>query len=179
MVESRMQNSYLVHSLASCKASKQSDRFSDELLAAILVLMTLEHTAWLQTTGMDPVTRRHVWDIIESSKKGRAIVLTTHSMEEADILGDRIAIMARGRLRCIGTSIHLKTRFGAGYIVNVSVRKESVGNSPIMPASSPRGEELRRDEVKQFFKDVSIWYQEQCMSEFLLTRIWRTCQNKA
>ncbi|BBN17980.1 ABC-2 type transport system permease protein [Marchantia polymorpha subsp. ruderalis] len=105
------------------------------------------------TTGMDPVTRRHVWDIIESSKKGRAIVLTTHSMEEADILGDRIAIMARGRLRCIGTSIHLKTRFGAGYIVNVSVRKESVGNSPIMPASSPRGEELRRDEVKQFFKD--------------------------
>ena len=42
-------------------------------------------------------------------------MLTTHSMEEADVLGDRIAIMARGRLRCIGSSIHLKHRFGSGY----------------------------------------------------------------
>ncbi|CAI7736838.1 unnamed protein product [Closterium sp. NIES-54] len=73
------------------------------------------------TTGMDPVSRRHVWDIVERAKKGRAIVLTTHSMEEADILGDRIAIMARGRLRCIGTSIHLKNRFGAGFLVTVGI----------------------------------------------------------
>lgn len=50
---------------------------------------------------------------------GRAIVLTTHSMEEADVLGDRIAIMARGRLRCIGSSIHLKHRFGSGYQVQL------------------------------------------------------------
>ena len=47
---------------------------------------------------MDPITRRHVWDIIEEAKKGRAIVLTTHSMDEADILIDRIAIMAKGGL---------------------------------------------------------------------------------
>jgi ABC-type multidrug transport system ATPase subunit len=46
---------------------------------------------------MDPISRRYVWDIIQDAKKGRAVVLTTHSMEEADILGDRIAIMARGR----------------------------------------------------------------------------------
>ena len=45
------------------------------------------------TTGMDPISRRATWDIIEAAKPGRAIVLTTHSMEEADILGDRIAIM--------------------------------------------------------------------------------------
>lgn len=48
------------------------------------------------TTGMDPVSRRHVWGFIEKMKIGRAIVLTTHSMEEADFLGDRIAIMAHG-----------------------------------------------------------------------------------
>lgn len=47
------------------------------------------------TTGMDPISRRYVWDIIQDAKIGRAIVLTTHSMEEADILGDRIAIMAK------------------------------------------------------------------------------------
>ncbi|URD75953.1 ABC transporter [Musa troglodytarum] len=50
------------------------------------------------TAGMDPITRRHVWDIIEDAKRGRAIVLTTHSTEEADILSDRIAIMAKGQL---------------------------------------------------------------------------------
>ncbi|KAH8940363.1 hypothetical protein BDL97_15G085100 [Sphagnum fallax] len=101
------------------------------------------------TTGMDPVTRRHVWDIIEASKKGRAIVLTTHSMEEADILGDRVAIMARGKLRCIGTPIRLKTRFGAGYVVNVSVRS---GNSTRDPAQLAE-EEQQRSKVKQFFKE--------------------------
>ncbi|KAL4575066.1 hypothetical protein LXL04_021907 [Taraxacum kok-saghyz] len=40
--------------------------------------------------GMEPITRRHVWDFIENAKKSRAIILTTHSMEEADILSDRI-----------------------------------------------------------------------------------------
>ena len=53
--------------------------------------------------------------LAQESKVGRAIVLTTHSMEEADILGDRIAIMALGRLRCIGSALRLKQRFGAGY----------------------------------------------------------------
>eukprot|EP00873_Tetraselmis_striata_P004628 jgi/Tetstr1/424892/TSEL_015387.t1 len=75
------------------------------------------------TTGMDPVSRRHVWDIIEEAKKGRAIVLTTHSMEEADILGDRVAIMARGSLRCIGSSLRLKNKFGTGYCISVSVAR--------------------------------------------------------
>jgi len=50
---------------------------------------------------MDPVNRRHVWSFIENFKKGRAIILTTHAMEEADILGDSIAIMALGKLRFV------------------------------------------------------------------------------
>jgi ABC-type multidrug transport system ATPase subunit len=67
------------------------------------------------TTGMDPVVRRKLWNMIEDAKKGCAIVLTTHSMEEADILGDRITILTKGRIRCIGSSLRLKQRFGAGY----------------------------------------------------------------
>merc|ERR1711871_852930 len=67
------------------------------------------------TTGMDPVSRRHVWDLIEQCKKGRTILLTTHSMEEADVLGNTIAIMGKGRLRAFGSSLHLKNLFGAGY----------------------------------------------------------------
>eukprot|EP00210_Caulerpa_lentillifera_P000918 g888.t1 len=81
------------------------------------------------TTGMDPISRRYVWDIIESAKPGRAIVLTTHSMEEADILGDRISIMAKGNVRAIGSSIRLKQRFGAGYSISVSVDSSSSSSS--------------------------------------------------
>ena len=73
------------------------------------------------TTGMDPISRRHVWDTIEAAKKERVIVLTTHSMEEADILGDSIAIMARGKVRAFGSSIRLKNRFGSGYQLSLSV----------------------------------------------------------
>jgi ABC-type multidrug transport system ATPase subunit len=72
------------------------------------------------TTGMDPISRRYVWDIIQEAKKGRAIVLTTHSMEEADVLGDRVGIMARGRLRAVGGSVRLKAKFGAGYVLAIA-----------------------------------------------------------
>ncbi|KAI4374544.1 hypothetical protein MLD38_012526 [Melastoma candidum] len=101
------------------------------------------------TTGMDPITRRHVWDIIEDAKKGRAIILTTHSMEEADILSDRIGIMAKGRLRCIGTSIRLKSRFGTGFVANLSFTGSNNLRSP------PEEDEVshsHREAVKQFFK---------------------------
>ncbi|WOH05300.1 hypothetical protein DCAR_0624715 [Daucus carota subsp. sativus] len=99
------------------------------------------------TTGMDPITRRHVWDIIENAKKGRAIVLTTHSMEEADILSDRIGIMAKGRLRCIGTSIRLKSRFGTGFIANVSFSETNQGTSTGPDTSTT----MFHEAVKQFF----------------------------
>lgn len=107
---------------------------------------------------MDPVTRRYVWDIIEHAKKDRAIVLTTHSMEEADILSDRIAIMARGKLRCIGTSVRLKSRFGTGFVVNVTVQKETRRDSLLQNASDSLQREDSRhqsDPVKHFFREVN------------------------
>ena len=67
------------------------------------------------TTGMDPLSRQRVWNMIQKIKKNRAIILTTHSMEEADALGDRIGIMSEGKLVAIGSSLHLKSKFGAGY----------------------------------------------------------------
>lgn len=69
------------------------------------------------TTGMDPVNRRHVWSFVEKFKKDRVIILTTHSMEEADVLGDKIAIMSKGRLVAINNSIALKNKFGSGVIL--------------------------------------------------------------
>ncbi|KAI3914735.1 hypothetical protein MKW98_001971 [Papaver atlanticum] len=102
------------------------------------------------TTGMDPVTRRHVWDVIEYAKKGRAIVLTTHSMEEADILGDRMAIVAKGKLRCIGTSIRLKSRFGTGLVATVSFAENISRQFPV--DGDAVTDEPHHLAVKQFFK---------------------------
>ena len=64
------------------------------------------------TSGMDPQARRYTWDLLQTEKKKRTILLTTHFMEEADILGDRIAIMARGQIQCYGTSLFLKRKLG-------------------------------------------------------------------
>ena len=53
------------------------------------------------TTGMDPRVRRDIWNLILRMKHNRVTIMTTHSMEEADILGDNIAIMANGQLRWV------------------------------------------------------------------------------
>ncbi|XP_045398713.1 phospholipid-transporting ATPase ABCA3-like isoform X2 [Lemur catta] len=67
------------------------------------------------TSGMDAASRRVTWDLLQKYKKDRAILLTTHHMDEADILGDRIAIMVKGSLKCCGSSIFLKKIYGVGY----------------------------------------------------------------
>ncbi|KAF8403773.1 hypothetical protein HHK36_011878 [Tetracentron sinense] len=71
------------------------------------------------TSGMDPYSMRSTWQLIKKIKKGRIILLTTHSMDEADVLGDRIAIMANGSLRCCGSSLFLKHQYGVGYTLTL------------------------------------------------------------
>eukprot|EP00795_Rhopilema_esculentum_P013264 gene13264-4097_t len=67
------------------------------------------------TSGMDAYARRATWDLLEKYASNKTIVLTTHFMDEADYLGDRIAIMADGELRCCGSSLYLKKKYGVGY----------------------------------------------------------------
>ena len=66
------------------------------------------------TSGMDPSARRATWDLLQGEKRGRSILLTTHFMDEADLLGDRIAIMAGGELQCCGSPLFLKNKYGEG-----------------------------------------------------------------
>ncbi|KAM0948803.1 putative ABC transporter, AAA+ ATPase domain, ABC transporter A [Dioscorea sansibarensis] len=78
------------------------------------------------TSGMDPYSMRSTWQLIKKIKKGRIILLTTHSMDEADVLGDRIAIMANGHLRCCGSSLFLKHRYGVGYTLTIAKTSPTV-----------------------------------------------------
>uniref|UniRef100_A0A914I7Q6 ABC transporter domain-containing protein n=1 Tax=Globodera rostochiensis TaxID=31243 RepID=A0A914I7Q6_GLORO len=71
------------------------------------------------SAGMDPEARRELGQMLEKIKHDRTILLTTHYMEEADTLGDRIVIIVNGRLVCNGSPRFLKNRFGMGYVLTV------------------------------------------------------------
>ena len=81
------------------------------------------------STGMDPVARRDLWEVISEMVNGgnipdeerTSVILTTHSMAECEALCPRIGIMAAGRLRCLGSAQHLKTRFGNGFQVEMKL----------------------------------------------------------
>lgn len=64
------------------------------------------------SSGMDPAARRQTWNVLQESRQGRTMLLTTHYMDEADVLGDRIAIMADGVIKCCGSSLFLKKLYG-------------------------------------------------------------------
>lgn len=76
------------------------------------------------TSGMDTSARRYIWELLKSYKSNRIILMTTHFMDEADYLGDRVGIMAGGRLICCGSGHYLKNKFGVGYNITF-VKKES------------------------------------------------------
>ncbi|KAM6949618.1 phospholipid-transporting ATPase ABCA1 [Aplochiton taeniatus] len=71
------------------------------------------------TAGVDPYARRGIWELLLKYKQGRTILLSTHHMDEADILGDRIAVISHGKLCCCGSSLFLKKCFGSGYYLTL------------------------------------------------------------
>ncbi|CAD6251448.1 unnamed protein product [Miscanthus lutarioriparius] len=72
------------------------------------------------SSGLDPASRRALWNAVMSAKENRAIILTTHSMEEAEALCDRIGIMVNGSLQCIGNSKELKAKYGGTYVLTIT-----------------------------------------------------------
>ncbi|NWH72676.1 ABCA2 protein, partial [Piaya cayana] len=109
------------------------------------------------TAGVDPYARRAIWDLILKYKPGETILLSTHHMDEADLLGDRIAIISHGKLKCCGSPLFLKSTYGDGYKLTVVKKQSDTRNSTelgqshsppahssISPCSEPR--------VSQFIK---------------------------
>mmetsp|Transcript_48840 Transcript_48840/g.119011 ORF Transcript_48840/g.119011 Transcript_48840/m.119011 type:complete len:1032 (-) Transcript_48840:696-3791(-) len=96
------------------------------------------------STGLDPASRRTLWAVIKEAKKSRAIFLTTHSMEEAEGLCDRLGIFVDGELRCIGNPKELTSRFGGFYILTITC--------------APGREEQVAAEVQRMAHSVRITY---------------------
>ena len=74
--------------------------------------------------GMDPISRRFVWDHITTIKPGRVILLTTHAMEEADLLSDEVAIVCDGKLVASGSPLELKHQHGSAVQLSIIAGKE-------------------------------------------------------
>jgi len=79
------------------------------------------------TAGMDPKSRRSVWDFVESSKAGRATLLTTHFMDEADVLCSRIVVVSKGTCAAVGSPSELKERFASGYHLVLALTPDAQG----------------------------------------------------
>ncbi|XP_064455881.1 phospholipid-transporting ATPase ABCA1-like isoform X2 [Ornithodoros turicata] len=94
------------------------------------------------TSSVDPVARRNIWDLILKCKEGRTILLTTHHMDEADILSDKVAIIHRGHLLCSGPPLTLKARFGCGYQLSLArSSNEPIGDNDSGHASAHSAED--------------------------------------
>ncbi|KAJ0241681.1 ABC transporter A family member 8 [Hirschfeldia incana] len=76
------------------------------------------------STGLDPASRKSLWDVVKRAKRKGAIILTTHSMEEAEVLCDRLGIFVNGSLQCIGNPKELKGRYGGSYVLTMTTSEE-------------------------------------------------------
>ncbi len=96
------------------------------------------------TTGLDPQSRRQLWDLIRDLRaRGRAVLLTTHYMDEAERLCDRVAIVDHGRVIAMGTPRELIARLGGEHVIDFTL--ESAGDREPGLADVPAVTSVRRD----------------------------------
>ncbi|MDG6983358.1 MAG: ABC transporter ATP-binding protein [Nitrososphaerota archaeon] len=77
------------------------------------------------TTGLDPQARRAVWEVVRKLKaEGRTVMLTTHYLEEAEMLADRVAIMDHGRIVAMGTTADIESKYGSGQRMTVRAKDD-------------------------------------------------------
>ncbi|EQC35349.1 hypothetical protein SDRG_07061 [Saprolegnia diclina VS20] len=97
------------------------------------------------TSGIDVDSQKHVWAAIQGALAGRAVLLTTHAMHEAQVLSHRIGIMANGELHCVGTSGALKDKYGVGYKLHVVKAARDAGDKVRIALASVPGASVLRD----------------------------------
>ncbi|KAK9966236.1 hypothetical protein ABG768_003359 [Culter alburnus] len=111
------------------------------------------------TAGVDPYSRRGIWDLLLKYREGRTIILSTHYMDEADLLGDRIAIISQGKLCCYGTPLFLKARLGTGYYLTLVKREMHRTPSSISTSKLPSAA-ISKDSESSLSDDTGLGSEE-------------------
>ena len=81
------------------------------------------------SAGVDPYSRRLLWKTIRDESKNSALIVTTHSMEEAEALGSKMAIMVDGVFTCFGSANELKDTYAQGFSVKIKLDFDLIGSS--------------------------------------------------
>ncbi|KAG6587528.1 ABC transporter A family member 7, partial [Cucurbita argyrosperma subsp. sororia] len=146
-------------------ADKQAGKYSGGMKRRLSVAISLigdPKVVYMDepSTGLDPASRNSLWNVVKRAKRDRAIILTTHSMEEAEVLCDRLGIFVDGSLQCIGNPKELKGRYGGSYVFTMTtsanhdvdvedmVKHLSPGASKIYHISGTQKFELPKHEVR-------------------------------
>jgi ABC-type multidrug transport system ATPase subunit len=129
------------------------------------------------STGMDPQARRFMWALIASTMQDRAVILTTHLMEECEALCSRIGIMIAGNLACLGSPQHLRSKFGNNYQLEVKLKSEYAtsfeitsarGNEDLLHkqhANNGAGNVKQHKQSKELFKMLRKHFSEFAVTE--------------
>ncbi|KAL7139201.1 hypothetical protein ABFS83_09G034600 [Erythranthe nasuta] len=142
-------------------ADKQSRKYSGGMKRRLSVAISLigdPKVVYMDEpgTGLDPASRNMLWDVVKRAKQNRAIILTTHSMEEAEYLCDRLGIFVDGRLQCVGNPKELKGRYGGSYVFTMT--------------TSPTHEEEVENLVQQLSPNATKVYQISGTQKFELPK---------
>jgi len=115
-------------------AKKPSSKYSGGMKRKLSVgIALIGHSRILfldePSAAVDAGAKRHLWKVIQMRGPNQTVVLTTHSMEEAEALSDRMAIQVKGQLRCLGTTMHVKSKYGSGYQLEIFVKSNTAAES--------------------------------------------------
>ena len=110
------------------------------------------------TTGLDPLTRRHLWEIFKNLGHNRTVLLTTHSMDEAEILCNKIGVLVDGQMVAMGSCNDLKSRFNQGYILTLIGRSNEI-------------ETLKFNVENAYFHGITMQFLPSSFSTRLLYRV--------
>ncbi|XP_011071621.1 ABC transporter A family member 7-like isoform X1 [Sesamum indicum] len=142
-------------------ADKQAGKYSGGMKRRLSVAISLigdPKVVYMDepSTGLDPASRNMLWNVVKRAKQNRAIILTTHSMEEAEHLCDRLGIFVDGSLQCVGNPKELKARYGGSYVFTMT--------------TSPNHEDEVENLVRQLTPNATKIYQISGTQKFELPK---------
>ncbi|CAG5124848.1 unnamed protein product, partial [Candidula unifasciata] len=165
-VPSHLINTTVQQALADVDLNSQSETFAKNLsggqkrrLSVAIALIGDPKLLFLDepSSSLDPLSRRHLWSLLKRIKEGKVVLLTTHFMDEADILADRKAFIRGGRLCCCGSSLFLKNKFGVGYHLTMVVEPNcNVGTVTCLLRSVIPNVKLTRSHGKEISYTVPL-----------------------